>query len=127
MKAWIVLICLGAVALLAAPADSYNAETTAYAIPLTGIRIDGKLDDWPEGMIWYSILSHGQRYGPTDIDNADLTTSADLTPSFMAGFSLEENLIYVAVRVRDDSLVVGPDPWHTDACEVYVDPLFRKL
>ena len=95
---------------------------TAYAIPLSGITIDGKLGDWPKDMIFYPILNNGKFYGPTDIDNADLTKSPDLSPGFMVGYNPSENLIYLAVRVRDDSLKVSTlDSWHTDACEVYVD------
>lgn len=102
---------------------NYLTEETAYAIPLTGIQIDGNLDDWPEDMIRYPILKNWQVYGPTDIDDADLTASADLTPSFMVGFSPLNNLIYLAVRVRDDALVVGSGFENTDACEVFVDGL----
>ena len=98
-------------------------EETAYAIPLKGIKIDGNLDDWPEDMIRYPILKNWQAYGPTDIDNADLTASADLTPGFMVGFSPQKNLIYVAVRVRDDAVVAGSSARTTDNCDVYVDGL----
>jgi len=98
------------------------AGPTAYAVPLTGITIDGNLDDWPKDMIIYPILNNGRFYGPTDIDDANLTMSPDLSPGFMVGYELENNLIYLAVRVRDDSIRVAvQDPWHTDACEVYVD------
>jgi hypothetical protein len=44
----------------------------------------------------------------------------------MVGFSPKKNLIYLAVLVRDDSLVVqATDHWHTDACAVYVDGAHR--
>jgi len=123
----VLLVACGLVLMsLAGAAYGHNVGKTAYAIPLEGITIDGKLDDWPEGMIQYPILNQGQAYGPTDIDGADLTTSPDLSPSFRVGFSSEENRIYLAVRVRDDLLVVSTaDPWHTDACEVYVDGAHR--
>jgi peroxiredoxin len=39
----------------------------------------------------------------------------------MVGFNPQENLIYVAVCVRDDSVVIGSGYLHTDGCEVYVD------
>ena len=100
---------------------AHHGGATAYAIPLEGITIDGKLDDWPEDMIRYPILNNRLAYGTTDIEFADLTTSLDLSPSFMVGFSQEKDLIYLAVIVRDDSLVVGKDNISTDACEVYVD------
>ena len=104
---------------------AHNGGATAYAIPLEGITIDGKLDDWPVDMIWYPILNHGQVYGETDIEDADLTASDDLTPSFIIGYNQKESLIYLAVRVRDDSLIAGRGHLSTDACEVYVDGLHK--
>ncbi|MFC1651364.1 sugar-binding protein [Candidatus Latescibacterota bacterium] len=98
-----------------------NGGATAYAVPLTGIQIDGNLTDWPEEMMWYPILNHGQVYGPTDIDDADLTDSPDLTAKFMVGFSPDENLLYLAVRVRDDAVAANTHVRSTDACEVYID------
>jgi len=124
MRALTVLSTLGLTLMLCSTGivHAHHGGATAYAIPLTGITIDGNLDDWPEEMIRYPIFNNGQPYGRTDIDGVDLTTSADLSPSFMVGYSPEENLIYLAVQVRDDSVVVSTaDPWHTDACEVYVE------
>lgn len=115
MAVWLVLAC---------QQDEARASdaATAYAIPLTGIQIDGDLRDWPEGMIQYPILKNTNAYGPTDLDGTDLRTSADLSASFRVGYDREASLIYLAVQVRDDSLVVGgSDPLHTDALEVYVD------
>ena len=40
---------------LSIPASGHNDERTAYAIPLDGITIDGRLDDWPEQMAVYPI------------------------------------------------------------------------
>ncbi len=120
MKAFTQIFALAVLAVLFAGGVSH-AET-AYAIPLTGITIDGKLGDWPKDMINYPIVNNGRFYGPTDIDDADLVTSPDLSPKFMVGYDPERNLIYLAVQIRDDSLKVSMiDPWHTDACEVYVD------
>ena len=91
------------------------------AIPIQGIQIDGDLDDWPGGMEEYPILHHRQVYGPTDIDDADLTVSADLNARFRVGYDPVEPLIYVAVQVRDDILTVGSLHSETDGCEIYVD------
>jgi hypothetical protein len=116
--ALVLAFCLGG----AGVSHAHHGEATAFAVPLTGIQIDGKLDDWPEGMVEYPILNHGQVYGPTDIDAEDLTASGDLSPSFMVGFDARESLLYLAVRVRDDALFVNSaDPWSTDACEVFVN------
>jgi hypothetical protein len=91
------------------------------AVPLRGITIDGKLDDWPAQMEEHPILHHKQVYGSTDIDDEDLTISSDLSPHFMVGYAPHDNLIYLGVRVRDDILTVGQLFSQTDGCEVYVD------
>jgi len=100
---------------------AHGGGTTAYAVPLRSIQIDGDLSDWPEGMIHYPVIDNGYFYGPTDIDRADLRTSPDLSPSFQVGFDEAEQLLYVAVQVRDDWLQIGPSYKQTDACEIYVD------
>ncbi len=102
-------------------AHSQEARGSAIALPLTGITIDGRIDDWPDDMERHPILHHGQAYGPTDIDTADLTSSPDLTPSFMIGYDRRANLIYLAVIVRDDILAAGYTFMNTDACEIYVE------
>ncbi|MBT4502726.1 MAG: hypothetical protein HOC74_33650 [Gemmatimonadetes bacterium] len=113
----LVVCCSGA-----GVSHAHHGGAMAFAIPLTGIQIDGKLGDWPEEMVEYPILNHQQAYGPTDIDAEDLTASADLSPSFMVGFDARESLLYLAVRVRDDALFVSSaNQWSTDACEVFVN------
>ena len=103
----------------------YNA--TAYAIPLKNVAIDGKLDDWPKDMIRYPIRNYGKTYGPSDIDDEDLSTSADLSPEFRVGFDPTKNLLYIAIEVRDDSLFAFPRDAqrgmfdYPDACEIYLD------
>ena len=124
MKSLLTLLVFLALQILCNAGSPGAAEfrPIAFAIPISGITIDGKLDDWPKDMFSYPILNNGRFYGPTDLDDADLTTSPDLSPSFMVGYSAGKNLIYLAVRVSDDFLkVTMQDPWHTDACEVYVD------
>ncbi len=112
-----------------------SRASSAYAPPLTGIVIDGQLDDWPAAIPRHSIdkLLHPD---PTDamghggLRNANLWTSPDLSAAFSVGYGLEEQLLYLAVTVRDDKLVVGHESHlDTDAVEVYVDGLFsdRRL
>lgn len=103
------------------PAAAQPDASFAIAAPLRGITIDGSLDDWPKGMERHPILHHGQAYGPTDIDTADLTSSPDLTASFMVGYSPSENLLYLAVTMRDDSLTNGRPLSATDGCEIYLE------
>ena len=105
---------------------SFSPHAVAYAVPLEGIRIDGKLDDWPKGLVRYPIRNHDRAYGSSDLDDADLDSSDDLSPEMMVGFNPNDNLLYLAVIVRDDSVHVEQDLnrincFMSDACEVYVD------
>ena len=93
----------------------------ALALPMSGITVDGRLDDWPAEVPVYPIRSNTDAYGPTDISGADLDASLDFSPSFRAGYNPEEQRIYVAVEVRDDS-VHARETGHqdTDALEIYL-------
>jgi len=93
---------------------------TAYAIPLTGITIDGKLDDWPEEMAIYPIGWVSPQY----YTRRPPEGPEDLSAGFRVGYDAEAGVLYLAVVVRDDEVVVHPErPDFTtqDACEVYVD------
>ncbi len=107
------------------PELAQKGAATAYAAPLSGIRIDGKLDEWPKDMVHYYILNNRipfANYGENGLAGADLTTSPNLSPYFMAGYNADAGLLYVAVVVRDDRLVVdSKSPWTSDAVEIYVD------
>ena len=59
-----------------------SERKTALAAPLSGITIDGRLDDWPGGLPVYKIREMAATYGPTDVDGADLDNSTDLSPEF---------------------------------------------
>ena len=109
-----------AAALLVLGISDHAAGQTAVAMRLEDIDIDGDLGDWPRGMPAYPIRSNARAYGGTDIDGVDLATSRDLSPSFMVGYDPDEVLLYLAVKARDDELVVGQGSSATDACEVYV-------
>ncbi|MFH2052620.1 MAG: redoxin domain-containing protein [bacterium] len=122
MRPMIVTLVLLLAGALPRAASAHAGAAVAYAPVRTGIQVDGDLGDWPAATAWQPILHHGQAYGPTDIDKADLTTSADLSPSFAAGWDPVEGLIYVAVRVRDDTVAVSAEDFQsTDACEVIVE------
>ena len=94
---------------------------------LSGITIDGDLKDWPAAMERHAIRnlhSFPPVNGPGGLEHAFLTTSPDLSAAFSVGYDPKEQLIYLAVIVRDDQLIVGnTSPWDTDAVEVYVDGL----
>ena len=95
----------------------------ALALPVSGITVDGDLSDWPREMPALPIRNEFGAYGPTDTEGTDLDTSDDLSPSFRVGYDPEEQLLYVAVEVRDD--VLHPEGYvdRTDACEIYVSGL----
>ena len=94
---------------------------------LSGITIDGDLKDWPVAMERHAI-SNLQTFPPRNgmggLEHAFFSTSPDLSASFSVGYDPKEQLIYLAVIVRDDQLIVGTtSSWDTDAIEVFVDGL----
>jgi RNA polymerase sigma factor (sigma-70 family) len=119
--------------------DSRRADTTdrpkptrasaAYAPQLNAIVIDGQLDDWPAAIPRHPIekLYQSDRtdsYGDGGLKVADLRTNSDLSAAFSVGYDPREQLLYLAVVVRDDKLVIGhASHLDTDALEVYVDGL----
>ena len=109
---------------LSIPASGHKGEQTAYAIPLDGITIDGRLDDWPERMAVYPIAVSQSDFGFEPPEGP-----ADLKASFRVGYDAGENLLYVAVVARDDVRVIGPEKWsdsiweylYQDFCAIYID------
>ena len=98
---------------IANEAQGHNRRS-ALAVHLEGIVIDGDLSDWPEDLPVYRIRDNTDAYGPTDLTEVNLDTSEDFSPEFMVGYSTEKQLLYVAIRARDD--VIG----EMDGCEVYL-------
>ena len=92
---------------------AYN-DAIAIAVPVEGIQIDGDLSDWPKDLPMYRIRMNTNAYGPTDLTGTRLDSSADFSPHFRVGYSVQEQLVYVALEVRDDSLTDG------DGCEILV-------
>ena len=110
---------------VASPCSGQTEAATAYAFPVGNITIDGNLDDWPDDFVSYPVLTSFRVYGDTDIDFADLSGSADLTPIFRVGYNADDGLVYVAAMVRDENHVVGQGDEDTDAMEVYVEGTHR--
>jgi hypothetical protein len=94
---------------------------------LSGITIDGDLKDWPPAMPRYAIDNMHDfptTNGPGRREHAFLSTGADLSAAFSVGYDPKEQVIYLAVIVRDDQLIVGnTSPWDSDAVELYIDGL----
>jgi hypothetical protein len=97
---------------------------------LSGITIDGDLKDWPAALPRYPIqnmLYLAPYTVPGRHEHAFLSTSPDLSAAFSVGYDPKEQVIYVAVIVRDDKLIAGnTSHLDTDAVEVYVDGLHSE-
>ena len=111
------------------PGDACAA--VAYAVPLKGIVIDGKLDDWPKDMIRYPLMNNWDPYGHTDVGGQLLRDNPDLTADFMVGYDPEQDYLYVAILVHDESHVTMNHSqanlgWETDVTEIYIDGLHAE-
>ena len=88
----------------------------AIAVPVRAIAVDGDLSDWPQTARWYSIekVAAGVHAGD----------SADFTGAFSAGYAADENALYLAVEIQDESTVLDADEWPQwdaqDGCQIYV-------
>jgi hypothetical protein len=98
------------------PTTAHNGAV-AIAVPIEGIMVDGDLSDWPEGTREYPIERYEYGFSPQD--------SADFQGSFRIGFNEKEKALYVAVEVRDESVIIDEtagSEWDSkDGCELYVD------
>jgi len=91
-------------------------EKIALGYPVEGITVDGDLSDWPEDMIRYPVLFRE--------DGDPLNGPGDFEGWFRVGYNQEENALYLAVEVDDDSVVKGKpgkgDFKTQDGCEIYL-------
>ena len=107
---------------LLARADAHNGSVTV-AGPIGGIVIDGELSDWPTQMTRHRLTVLEGYDQPRD--------AADAGGEFRVGYDAENEALYVAVEVRDESAVIdttgemSPNRmWQIqDVCEVHVDAL----
>ncbi len=108
------------------PGRSPTMRAQSVAAPaLTGITIDGDLKDWPAAMPRHplqNLAEDSAREFEDKVDHPSRSTSRDLSAAFSVGYSPKEQLLYVAIVVQDDSLVIGDSsPFDTDAVELYLD------
>jgi RNA polymerase sigma factor (sigma-70 family) len=98
---------------------------SAIAQPLAGITIDGRLDDWPKNLPTYAIRN--QLIDHPSYDSSESRNEDDSSAYFMVGYDRSAGLLYLAVVVHDDDIVVHPsDTLGTDAVEIYVDGAFSN-
>ena len=91
-------------------------EKVGVAYPMPAITLDGDLSDWPDDMVRYPIEQHGA--------GEPLSGPDDFAGEFRVGYNRSANVVYVAVDVRDDSVVrqaPGSPHWEAqDGIEVYL-------
>jgi RNA polymerase sigma factor (sigma-70 family) len=106
-----------------------SRSPSAVAVPLDGITLDGRLDDWPEDLPRYAIRT--QFLDSPKYNSRTPAKPDDPDAYFMVGYDRTKDLIYLAVVVRDRDVEVhkldqatGEVVLKTDAVEVYVDGTF---
>ena len=104
-----LISCVLCLVMLSAETYADNGAV-ATAVPVSGIVVDGDLSDWPTSLKDYPIAYP---------ERGDVPKSAeDLQASFRIGYNQEEQLLYVAVLVRDECLVLKGSKG--DGCEVFI-------
>lgn len=104
-----------------------NGQTgrLAYAYPLEGIIIDGDLSDWPLNFESYPI--NGVE---SELWGDEPESIKDLESKFMVGYDAKKNVIYVAITVRDNSLLINNSEnsdFNThDGTEIYIDEVHNR-
>src|SRR5262249_21838997 len=112
-----------------------SRSVSAVAWPVSGITIDGRLDDWPKDLQSYPIEHQLLDRSESATEPEELIR--DPEAHFQVGYDRQAGLIYLAVVVRDDEHVVAPatgkdlanNLYKTDAVEVYIDGTYsnRKI
>lgn len=88
----------------------------AYAYPIKSIVIDGNSDDWPS-----ALEKHPMAISPY----GNLPNKKDLDAYFQIGYNLNEQALYILVKVIDDIHIVDSSEnaaWYTqDTYTLYLD------
>lgn len=111
------LVAFSAVVIIGTSPTYGQNGSVGIAYPAKSITVDGDLGDWPEGLRSYPIAR---------IETGDkLVGKDDVEAHFRLAFNPGERALYVAVDVRDDSVVLdapGEVSWNTqDSCELFID------
>ncbi|HZW30091.1 MAG TPA: sigma-70 family RNA polymerase sigma factor, partial [Isosphaeraceae bacterium] len=107
------------------PSPRPRRSPFAIARPISGITIDGRLDDWPQGLERHPI-DH-QLTGIDGYNSEPRGENPDPQAFFLVGYDRQAEWIYLAAVVRDADLVVHPsNVRRTDALEVYLDGTFGE-
>jgi RNA polymerase sigma factor (sigma-70 family) len=100
-------------------------DPSAVAYALSGITIDGRLDDWPKDLRVYPIRNQLVTNSSYIVEERDPSQGSDAY--FMVGYDREAELIYLAVVVPDKDVIAKPgSAMGTDAVEVYIDGTFSN-
>ena len=106
---------------LCLPLHAHNGAA-AIAVPVQEIVVDGDFADWPETVPRYPIALLQAGNMPVD--------DGDFTGSLRFAYNAEQNSLYIAIEITDESVVVdtsaGGDWDNQDGCELYVDLLHWK-
>ena len=80
----------------AAPAAAHNGKV-AVAFPMAPVVVDGDLSDWPDGLEEHVLTPRSPRTPPL---------ASDLTVTLRLGVDPAQAVLYGAVRVTDESVVL---------------------
>ena len=110
IKGIALVFCL----LILCPGTYADNGAVATAVPISAITVDGDLSDWPASLRQYPISYPERGDSPQSLE--------DLQANFRIGYNQEEQLLYVAVHVQDESIVLahGKSDW----CELFIGNAF---
>ena len=111
------IIISGMLLLLAPLSVRAHDGTLAIAMPMDKIAVDGDFSDWPEGLESQPIAFR--------ISGAAIRSAQDFKADFRVGYNEDENAVYLAIEVADESILGATAEngiWNTqDGVEVYAD------
>lgn len=118
MSKFTTRITCAVLALFFLQAQSAHAHSgqIALAYPVHNIELDGDFSDWPSDLPTYPITL--PEYGDPPLD------AGDFAASFRIGYDIAQGALYLAVDVRDESVVIDHSEnaeWDTqDGCDLYL-------